>query len=290
MRIPEVEELIQQTQGKIVAIHGEPESGKTTTALQTSPEPVLLLHTEQRNVITSLECITTIPRGNQSLESWHTEVLKDWLSRGNKIVNPNYDNSTVEDMREFFDLCYQKCKDKTFPYKTIIIDTFSYWINIIVMNVLQKEYFMDVTDKANKRKETINRSLTEQFQIDQRQYGSLANMANSIMSVIKPLSQFNVLCLLIFQSENNPSFNKTYEQAPYVKGAAFMKDFAGQADYIGVVKKRYSEDGTKLFPPFISFDDPRCLTKWCGERRKDEQGNYLRPEGLMNIKKIFGYE
>ena len=86
MRIPDAEELIRQTQGKIVAIHGEPESGKTTTALQTCPEPVLLLHTEQRNVITSLECITSVPKGDKSLEQWHTEVLKDWLSRGNKIV------------------------------------------------------------------------------------------------------------------------------------------------------------------------------------------------------------
>lgn len=290
MRIPEVDELIRQTQGRIVAIHGEPESGKTTTSIQTSPEPILLLHTEQRNVITSLECITSVPRDGRPLEAWHTEVLKDWLGRGNKIVNPNYDNSTVDDMRDFFDMCYQKCKDKTFQYKTIIVDTFSYWLNIIVMNVLQNEYYSDIVDKANKRKETISRNLTEQYQIDLRQYGSLANMANSIMSVIKPLSQFNVLVLLIFQSENNPGFNKAYEQAPYVKGSAFMKDFAGQADYIGVVRKRYGEDGNKIYPPFISFDDKKCLTKWCGERRKDEQGNYRKPEGLMNVKKIFGYE
>jgi hypothetical protein len=291
MRMPTEEELVQQTRGRVVAIHGKSGVGKTTTALATSPEPILFVSTEQRPMITNLENTTKIKpitTGDNWREEWSKEVVRDWYNRGNKVVYPDDNDNTVEDFRGFWQECYNRCKDGTFKYKTIIYDTPSYWLNIIVMNQLQKEFYRDVVDKAKKAKEVLQTSLTDQYAIGLRQYGALANIANSMMSVIKPMSQFNVFVCLVFQSESNPNFNQAYEQAPYVKGKEFMKDFMGHCDIIGVVLERI-ENGVQTFPPYISFDaQPRYLTKWCGKKQLDEHGNPVKLE-IMDFRKIFGY-
>lgn len=296
MNIPSLEELTQQTKGKIVAIHGKSNVGKTTTSVATSPEPILLVGTEQRPLILSLENITKVPVPENKTEGWRAkweeEVIKDWYSRGNRFVTPNFGEDTVQDFRDFWLHCYNKCNQKEFNYKTIVVDTISYWLNIIVMNQLQKEFYKDVTDKAKKNKEVIVTSLTDEYAIGLRQYGALANIGNSILSSIKPMVYFDVFIVLVFQTENNPSFNKMYEEAPYIQGKSFMKDFMGHFDYIGRVYERYetvNEVTRKTYPPLISFNQmPQYMTKWTGKQRYDNSGNIIKEE-VMDFKKIFEF-
>ena len=268
MRKLSVSDLQQNKNGKIVLIYStRPKVGKSTTTIQTSPEPILVIYTEQRNFLTSLEALHIDPN--------------EWYSRGNRVVYPE----GFEDLQDFLNECYQECKKGQFPFKTISFDSFGYWINIEMPKTFEMETYQSKIEKL-KKGETI-RNITEQFQFDQRAYGSLASSANRIMGLIKPFSQFNILVVLIFQNESNPKYNTSYAYAPYIKGQQFGKDLMSHFDYIGLVKERYEQDEHGepkiVFPPIITFEEPNAMVAWCGDRPK-------KLTGVLNFKKIFKLE
>lgn len=279
MRIPTPDELSNLSRGKVIVIYSDEAGiGKSTSCIQSLPEPILDIYIEKRNFASSLESITKVEKlPNEKHEDWIKRVVLDWTSRGNRVVNP----TTHEDFFDYLDTCYQELEAGTFPFKSILFDSFGYWINIELSKRLEDEAYQSKVENL-KRGETL-RNLTEQVQMDLRAYGSLSGIVNRYMGLIKPFSQYNVMVVLIFQGDNSPSYNKTLACAPYIKGKMIGQDLKSEIDYAGIVEKKYINEQL-VFPPQISFDKPGYFCKWCGER--PERLNGL----LLNFKKIFKLE
>ena len=151
MKILSPEELARSSRGKIVVIYSDEAGiGKSTSCLQSLPEPMLDIYIEKRNFASSLESITKVEKlPDEKHEDWIKRVVLDWTSRGNRVVNP----TTHEDFLDFLDTCYQKLKAGTFPFKSVLFDSFGYWINIELSKRLEDEAYHSKVDNL-KRGET----------------------------------------------------------------------------------------------------------------------------------------
>ncbi len=288
MRTLSKDEIKSNTRGKVIVIYSdEAGAGKTTSCIRTMPQPINVIYTEDRNVLSSIEAIYSLNgspvnrKDYQSDQNWRDAVIDHWTGKGNSIVIPE----SHDDFLEYLDKSLKLAKQGKFPYKSILIDSLGYWMNIELTRMLEDESYHGKVN-ALKSGETI-RELTEQVQMDQRAYGSLGGIMNRYMKLIKPFTQENIMLVMIFQGDTNPSYNKSYSLAPLVKGRVFGNDLKGHVDFCGVARKRHDENGNVVFPPYISFEMDNAMIRWCGSRVNPDGTDKQLTDLKFDFRKIF---
>lgn len=267
-------EDLKKKPGRIIVLYGKYNVGKSVSLIQTCSEPMLVIYSEKRDFALNLEPLAPLGIG--------VDEFKDqWLSKGNKVLIPE----TISDFRSTLSTYYNQARQGIFTYKTIIVDSFSYWLNVTYNRQLQEEAFQMRIDNLKKNEKMPFES--EEFVTDMRSYGKLVNAANALMDIIKPFSQFKVNVILVFQEDQNPSYNVAYSAAPYIRGKQFGQDLGAHIDFAGMVYARYDERGNMVFPPRVTFSQAGTFVKWCGKRPYYADGTPAPLDFELNIEKIF---
>jgi hypothetical protein len=237
MRIMKSSELSERS-GDLMLLYGETGVGKSVSALQTAPLPILYVMSEPRDVSKFL-----IASGRQPVQD--------------QIDFTEY--TVWDEMMEFVN------NPENFkPYQSVIIDSISHMIAINLAIEIEDESFLAMDEKKRKEK-----SLVFQTKMSQEGYGTLAAQMLRFTNAVSRLAQQGKTVILLARQDQNPKFNRSLSAGPTLKGQEYAKHMPGFCDFIGLVEPRMGtdKDGNDivLYPPFVSFEPTGSyMAKWTG--------------------------
>lgn len=247
MKLYKPQDLNERT-GDIMLLYGDTGVGKSVTAIQTAPDPIIYIMTEGRDV---------------------TKILKAAQRPDVKIAFGFY--TTWEELLAF--VCDHENMNGA---KSLIIDSLSHLMTANLGAEIEDEAF-DSLDK----KKGVDKPLAMRTKMSLEGYGALSGEMRRFTAALAKLSQIGMTVVCLARSEQNPKFNRALAGAPALKGREYAKDMPGYFDFIGYVEQRV-EDGLVQYPPFVSFEsDGSYMCKWNGI--KPEAGVYKR---ILHIEKI----
>jgi len=247
MRLYKPQELTERT-GDIMLLYGDTGVGKSVTAIQTCPDPIVYIMTEGRDV---------------------TKILKAANRPDVKIAFGFY--TTWDDMMAC--VCDM---DNFAGAKSIVIDSLSHIMTAGLGAEIEDESFESLDKKKG-----IDKPLTMRTKMSLEGYGALAGQMMRFTNALAKLSQQGLTVVCLARTEQNPKFNRALAGAPALKGREYAKDMPGYFDFIGYVEQRI-EDGKVQYPPLVSFEsDGSYMCKWNG--LMPEGGVYKR---ILNIERI----
>jgi hypothetical protein len=218
------------TSGDMMLLYGESGVGKSVTAIQTSPDPIIYIMAEGRDV---LKMLTAAQRPNVDIRFGFYSTWDDLMAM-------------VVDAKNFEGA------------KTIIIDSLTHIMSICLSDEILEESY-DATDKKKMEKE-----LTMRVKMSLEGYGTLGGQMLRLTNALTKLSQAGHVVICIARVEQNPKFNRALAAAPALKGKEYSKYFQGFFDFIGYMEPRIA-DGVVVYPPAVSFqDDGSYMSKWTG--------------------------
>ena len=210
--------------GRMILIYSETKVGKTTSILQSAPDPILYIRTEQRS-------------------------LKAALDAANR---PDLRLSVAE--YENFDGLMEFVADaKNFEkYSTIALDSLSYLSNISLSCELEDEAFSARTEEEQKRKPLVGRT-----KMSMEAYGGLSSNLFRLLNALGRLSAEHgkIVIFTCLQTEA-PKWGRELAAAPTLKGKEFPSNIDGFFDLIGKLESRYDKKGERVYPPIVRFDSP----------------------------------
>jgi hypothetical protein len=236
MKIRKGSELMSEgkAKGDLMFIYGESGVGKSVSALQTAPLPILYIMSEPRDVTKFL-------------------IAADRKGSEDKIDFTFYTN--WDEMMEFVNT-----PDNFKDYQAIIVDSISHLIAINLSNEIKDENYAILDDKKK-----LEKGLTYQTKMSQEGYGTLAEQMLRFTQSVSLLAMKGKTVVLLARQDQNPKFNRALSAGPTLKGLEYAKHFAGFCDYIGYVEPRVDEEGTNVYPPFVSFEpNGSYMAKWTG--------------------------
>lgn len=223
-----------RAKGDLMLLYGEAGVGKSVSALQTSPLPILYIMSEPRDVTKFLVAADRVGAEDQISFTFYT----NW-----------------DEMMEFVN-DYGNFKD----YQTIIVDSISHLIAINLSIEIEDENFAVLDQKKKEEK-----GLTFQTKMSQEGYGTLAAQMLRFTNAISKLAMKGKTIVLLARQDQNPKFNRALSAGPTLKGQEYAKHMAGFCDFIGFVEPRMDENGANLYPPFVSFEPTGSyMAKWTG--------------------------
>lgn len=237
MKIRKGTELMSEgkAKGDLMFLYGESGVGKSVSALQSSPLPILYIMSEPRDVTKFL-------------------IAADRKDSTDKIDFTFYTN--WDEMMEFVNKC-----ENFEPYQTIIVDSISHLIAINLSIEIEDENFavMDEKKKAEK-------GLTFQTKMSQEGYGTLAAQMLRFTNATSRLAMKGKTVVFLARQDQNPKFNRALSAGPTLKGQEYAKHFAGFCDFIGFVEPRIDDStGLNVYPPVVSFEPTGSyMAKWTG--------------------------
>jgi hypothetical protein len=235
------------TSGDMILLYGESGVGKSVTSIQTSPDPIVYIMAEGRDV---LKMLTAAQRHDVKIKFGFYSTWDDLMD---VVTHP----------------------ENFVGARTIIIDSLTHIMSICLSDEIMEESY-DAADKKKTEKE-----LTMRVKMSLEGYGTLGGQMLRLTSALTKLSQQGHVVTCIARVEQNPKFNRALSAAPALKGKEYSKYFQGFFDFIGYIEPRV-EDGMVIYPPLVSFqDDGSYMSKWTGLMPKG--GVYRR---VCNIEKI----
>lgn len=161
-----------------------------------------------------------------------------------------------------------------FDYKSIIFDSGSYWMNVVLLSTIEDQTYEAEIFKRR-------RALVDTVRADEAAYGSLASHMNRICKALKHLSQKGVIVVMVAQGMESPKWNRGLGVAPNFIGQKFNRDLKSHFDLIGLVQTRVDEDNSIVYPPNIKFGCPdgSFMAKYTGKPLKSTTG-------IMDFEKI----
>jgi len=236
--------------GKMILIYGETGCGKTTSILQSAPDPILYISTEPRNPIPSIEAAE---RTALDLDIVHYTVwleLMDYISEKKNINR----------------------------YATIVLDSMTYLLNVSLSGEIEDESYDSRSDTEKKIKPLINMA-----KLSLEGYGGLSSQAFRLMKALGRLSTAGKVIIITSLLAENPRWNRELSAAPALKGKEFPNSFPGFLDMIGFVQSRHDEDGNIIYPPWVSFESPdgSFMAKYTGTGKR--RAGPLNFERILNV-------
>ncbi len=234
--------------GRLILIYGEGGVGKSTSCLQSLPDPILAVITEPRDPTIALEAVG------------HSVKVK--------FMQPE----SYEDLIEFLS---KQVERDSYPYKSLVTDSFSYYMNVELKTLMEKE-----TSEAGIF--PGKRTFIDQFRLDLTAFGSLAGGMKRLCGLLGKISQEGIIVVATALLQNEPKWNRDLSATPAFIGKDFPTNAPGYFDLIGLVQQRLDENGNVVYPPLVSFEgDGSFVCKWTGRRIK-------KAEGPLDFKRILG--
>ncbi len=161
MKVLSKEDFPQQ--GKLILIYGDTGVGKTTSILQSAPEPVLYVATEPRNPKPSIDaCGRNIDMNIARYSTWF-------------------------DLMEFL-----QDPKTTQRYATVAIDSITYLMNVSLSGEIENEAFEAKSTEEKRRKPIVS-----QTKLSPEGYGGLSSQMFRLMKTIGRLSEVGKIVIVI---------------------------------------------------------------------------------------------
>jgi hypothetical protein len=235
--------------GAMMMLYGPTGVGKTTTIIQTSSQPILYVHVEERNVWPSIEA--------SGIKNIDMDVLKytDWFDTKNELA----------------------CFEKIIRYRTVIIDGFTHLMGVALSAEIEDEAFEIKTEKEKKVKTIVNSA-----KMTVEGWGGLSSQMLRLCRLLGRLSnEYGKVIVCTALLDENNKYDRSLAAAPALKGKEFPLNMPGFFDFIGLVKTRIV-DGKVVYPPNVFFESPNdnfmCKFTGAGTKRS----------GVLNVGKILG--
>jgi hypothetical protein len=233
--------------GRMIMAYGGTGVGKTTSFLQSSPEPVIYIQTEPRSLKPSLDAA-----GRPDLDI-DVAVYEDWAGLMEFVTTAgNFER-----------------------YRTVIVDSYSHLMSVGLSSEIEDQAF-----EARSEKERQVKPLVSQTKMSQEGYGGLASHMFRLTAALGRLSQAGKVVIVTALLSENPKWNRELAAAPALKGREFPVNMPGFFDLIGLVEPRVDGDGKIIYPPRVRFQSPddSFVAKFTGAGTKTQ--------GPLDINKI----
>ena len=240
------------TEGRLILLYSETGVGKTTTTLQTSPEPILYIQFEERSVAPSLSAVGR-------------EIDVDFAP---------YTNYT--ELLEFVN------NDSNFErYTTVIADGITHLSNIALSGEIEDQTYDSLSDEDKAVKPLIKKT-----KMSMEGWGGLAGNLFRFTRAMGRQARLGKIVIMTALLKENPKYDRTLAAAPDFKGKEYPNSMPGFFDLIGKLSSRVDDEGCIIYPPFVEFDSPDndFLCKFTGVKPGK------RAAGLLNVAKIVGKE
>ena len=222
-----------QVRGAFMLFYGKSGVGKTTTILQTAPDPIVDICAERGDIKNT---ITVANRPDLKLAMAYYEDWNDLLD-------------TVYDLENF----------KRLKAKSVLLDSLTHLMNIHLADEILEENY----DAMDKKK--IEKDLTMRVKLSQEGYGTMSKQMGRLMKGFEQLTIAGINVICTAREDQMPKWNRDLTCAPALAGREFGRDMKGFFDFIGLVESRFDENGQIVYPPVVSCDDDGSwLSKWTG--------------------------
>ena len=234
--------------GRFILLYGGTGVGKTTSILQSAPDPVCYIQTESRSLKPSLDAA-----GHPDLDI-DVAVYEDWNGLMEFVANPkNFER-----------------------HKSVIVDSYSHLMSVGLSSEIEAEAFeaRDVREKQIK-------PLVSQTKMSQEGFGGLASLMFRLTAALGRLSRAGKVVIVTALLQESPKWDRELAAAPALKGREFPVNMPGFFDLIGLVEPRTNGEGQVTYPPRVRFQSPdgSFVAKYTGP----PEG---KTEGPLNIQKI----
>jgi len=213
---------IKQT-GRAVIVYSEPGEGKTTSILQSAPDPIFYIQAEPRNIKPALDAADRPDLDIEVGVAENFEELKKFLSN-----QENFER-----------------------FNTIVVDSFSHLMNISLSKEIEDQAF-----EARSKEEQKKKPLVSQAKLSMEGYGGLASQMFRVTELICKLAAAGKYIIVTARLIENPKWDRALQAAPALKGREFSANMAGFFDLIGLVTKRVNKEGSVVYPPYVRFESP----------------------------------
>jgi hypothetical protein len=233
--------------GRMIMLYGPTGVGKTTSLLQSAPEPVMYIQTEPRSLKSSLDA------SNRPDLDIDVAVYENWFGLMEFVTSPkNFER-----------------------YKTIVVDSYSHLMTVGLSSEIENQAF-----EARTEKEKSLKPLVSQTKMSLEGYGGLSSHMFRLTAALGRLSQAGKIVIITALLQENPRWNRALAAAPALKGREFPINMPGFFDLIGLVESRMDDHGSVIYPPRVRFQSPddSFVAKFTGSGNKTQ--------GPLNIQKI----
>jgi len=233
--------------GRFMFLYGETGVGKTTSVLQSAPDPICYIQTEPRSVKQSIDAAD---RADLDIDVYAYENFDDLIQF--LAVPDNFDR-----------------------YQSVVVDSYSHLMNVDLSSEIANEAF-----EAKSEKDQQTKPLVSQVKMSIEGFGGLSANMFRLTAALGKLSQIGKCVIVTGLLSENPRYNRELAAAPALKGREFPANMPGFFDLIGLVQTRTDGEGKVMYPPLVRFQSPdgSFMAKFTGK------GN--RTEGPLNITKI----
>ncbi len=245
--------------GVFGVLYGETGVGKTATAIESLPKPILIMANEARNVNLQARAVG-VPQKNADGSLNYIIAAYDTFLNLIDFIGDIKTNITKKTAGiDYADI------------KSVLVDGVSALTNNL------KAYVAEV---AAEKRDKSKRNFIADSKVAEEGYGTIGDQMLRITSSLSKLSELDnkivVMTALVKTVEN--TWNQTQEAMPLFVGRMYGDNLPGMCDFIGLVERRFvnvMKDGQKTgeqkteFPPMVKFETApgeNFLCKWAGIR------------------------
>ena len=241
-------EEVESSEGAMVLIYGPTGSGKSTTAIQTSPLPILHINFEPRSIAPSIRAANRKDLQLDCIDYTSYPALVEFLANSKNVK----------------------------PYRTVIFDSLTHFL-IDLSQEIESENF----DSKSEAEKSV-KPLTGQSKLTLEGYGVLATLSFRVLGMLGRLSRNHgkvIICICLLSE--NPKYNRALGGGPSLKGRELASSMFGYFDLVGCVSSRQNGDNRIAFPPLVRFTSPddSFVAKYTGPPN-------AKTQGILNIQKI----
>lgn len=242
---------MSEKQGNLMLVYSPVGVGKTSTILQTAPDPIVYITSEDRKIETT---IAAINRPNLRMEVGIYDGFENLIQ-------------------------FLQYKDNFKGAKTIVKDSLSHLMMVHLCHEILAENYESKTEQEKKQ---MAKLLTMQVKMSPEAYGVVSNQMTRLMSALQGLAKnnsYDVICTA--RLAERPKWNRSLQAAPALAGQEFSKSMDGFFDFICLLEADERDKTIELpmpgenaktietwrkFAPLASFNpNDAYLAKWTGK-------------------------
>ena len=209
--------------GRLIMLYGPTGVGKTTTILQTAPDPIMYIQTEQRSLKPSIDAADRLELDID------IALYSAWDDLIEFVATPS--NFT--------------------RHATVVVDSFSHLMAVGLSVEIENQAFEGRTKEEQRIK-----SLVMQSKMSPEGFGALSSHMFRLTAALGRLSQAGKIVIVTALLQENPKWNRELAAAPALKGREYPQNMPGFFDLIGLLEPRIDENGGIVYPPRVRFQSP----------------------------------